>query len=126
MRSRANLWIVVPALLALAACTGQQSALDPQGPQAHRLADLIWIFTAIGAVIWLAVMAVLLSALIRRAPERPDPLALGIPTERRSVVAVALAATATLLIVIALTAVSYLSQRRVYAKETSSVVIKIT
>src|SRR3954452_16176927 len=108
MRSRANLLTVLLALLALAGCTGQQSALDPKGPQADRLADLILMFSVIGAVIWVAVMAVLLSALLRRAPERPDPLALRILTERRSVAAVAAAAGATLLIVIVLTAVSYL------------------
>jgi cytochrome c oxidase subunit 2 len=120
--ARSSIMLTAP----LSGCSGWQSALDPQGPQAESLAELIWIFTAIGTVIWLAVMAVLLIALVRRSPERPDPLTLRVPTERRGIVAVAGAAGATLLIVIALTALSYLSQRHLYAKRPSSVVIQIT
>ena len=47
-------WIVLPLLLpALAGCSGWQSALDPHGPEAKHLADLIWIFTAVCAAVWL-------------------------------------------------------------------------
>jgi len=126
MKSRARLLILQLALLVLSACSGWQSALDPKGPQARSLSDLIWLFTAIGAAIWLAVMIVLLISMLRRAADRPDPLVLQAPVERRSLLAVGSAAAATLLIVIALTAVSYLSQRRVYAKAQAGVVIKIT
>jgi cytochrome c oxidase subunit 2 len=126
MKLGAKHWTALLALPALSGCSGWQSALDPKGPQAERLTDLIWIFTAISAVIWLAVMVVLVLAILRRSPERPDPLTLRVPTERRSVMAVGGAAAATLLIVIALTALSFLSQRHLFAKESSAVVIKIT
>jgi cytochrome c oxidase subunit 2 len=126
MKLGAKLWIMLLALLALSGCSGWQSVLDPKGPQAERLAELIWIFTAISAVIWLAVMVVLLMAIVPRSPDRPNPLALRVATERRSLVTVAAAAAATLLIVIALTAVSYLSQRHLYAKQRSAVVVTIT
>jgi len=126
MKLCAKSWIMLPVLLASSGCSGWQSALDPKGPQAESLAELIWTFTAIGTVIWLAVMAVLLIAVVRRSPERPDPLTRRGPTERRGIVAVAGAAGATLLIVIALTALSYLSQRHLYGKQPSAVVIQIT
>jgi len=121
-----KLTIALPALLAMSGCTGWQSALDPQGPESRHLSDLIWIFTGVSTVIWFAVMGVLLAALLRRAPDRPDPLALHVPTERRGLVIVGGAVLGTLLTVIALTALSYVSQSHLYAKEASAVVVKIT
>jgi cytochrome c oxidase subunit 2 len=126
MDRRAKLWIMLLALFALSGCAGSQSALDPKGPQAGRLAELIWIFIAVSTVIWLAVMVVLLIAVVRRTPDRPEPLAFRARTEQRSILAVAGATAATLAIVIALTALSYLSQRHLFAKQPSDVVIKIT
>lgn len=126
MRGSGKLWITLPALLVLSACVRWQSVLDPQGPQSEHLSKLIWIFTIISAVIWLAVMAVLLVGVLRRAPERPDPLTLRVSTERRSLWAVGGAAAATLLTVIALTAISYWSQRQLYAKSPAGLVVKIT
>src|SRR5258708_1381326 len=126
MKFPAKLWIALLALLNLSACTGWQSALDPKGPQAESLANLIWIFTTISAVTWLAVMGVLLTAILRRVPDRPDPLLLRTPTERRSLMVVAGAVAATLVTVIALTALSYLSQRHLYARQPPAVVVTIT
>ena len=81
----------------LSACSGPQSALDPQGPHADNLARLFWIFTVISAVIWLAVMVVLVLGLARRVPNRLDPLALEPRAERRSLVVVGGAVVATAL-----------------------------
>jgi cytochrome c oxidase subunit 2 len=44
------------SLLAIAACSGPQSALDPQGPRARELAELWWIMAAGAVVIWLFVI----------------------------------------------------------------------
>jgi len=127
MRSVASkLATALPALLAVSGCAGWQSVLDPQGPESKHLSGLIWIFTGLSAVIWLAVMGVLLVAIVRRAPERPDPLALHMPIERRGVMIVGGAVLATLLTVIGLTALSYFSQRHLYATQASAVVVKIT
>src|SRR5437763_14043429 len=60
---------LVTALL-LSGCSGWQSALDPQGPQAQHLAFIIWLFTAVCAAIWAAVMLALCIALLRRRPQR--------------------------------------------------------
>jgi cytochrome c oxidase subunit 2 len=71
-------------------------------------------------------MIVLLIALVRRRAERPDPLQLDAATERRGATVVGGAVIATLLTIIALTALSYLSQRQLFAKEKPSVTIKVT
>src|SRR4051812_13172003 len=118
--------VAVLVLCLVSACSGVQSALDPQGPQAAHLARLLWIFTAVCAAVWLAVMLVLLAALARRTAERPDPLLLDPRAERRSVAVVGAAVLATLLTVVALTALSYLSQRQLFAREKAGVTIKVT
>lgn len=50
------------ALLALAACSGAQSALAPAGPEARAVAGLFWLMAAAGALIWLAVVLAYLHA----------------------------------------------------------------
>jgi cytochrome c oxidase subunit 2 len=126
MRAPLPLAAVLPISLLLSACGGWQSALDPQGPEAEHLSWLIWTFTAISAAIWLAVMAVLLVRLLRRSPDRPDPLQLDTGAERRSVVVVSAAVAATALMVVALTALSFASQRRLFGRESPAVTIKVT
>jgi cytochrome c oxidase subunit II len=48
--------------------SGLQSALDPAGPAAARILDLFWLFTGVCALVYLAVMAALLWAVLRRRP----------------------------------------------------------
>lgn len=110
----------------LGGCSGVQSALDPQGPQAAHLARLFWIFTGVCTAVWLAVMLMLLVGLVRRTPARTDPLRLDARSERRSLMVVAGAVVGTLLTVVALTALSYLSQRQLFARERPAVTIKVT
>jgi cytochrome c oxidase subunit 2 len=55
---------VAAAPLALG-CRGSQSALDPAGSGAQRIAELFWQMTAGAGVIWLAVMALALYAFYR-------------------------------------------------------------
>ena len=111
MKARAALLLSV-ARLALAGCRGWQSALDPQGPQARELAWLFWLFTAVLAAIWVAVMIALAVALIAprpgRAPTRSRSTAAG---ERRTNFVVAGLAVATGVTVLVLTGFSFVSQR---------------
>ena len=72
MKARTALLLSVLAL-ALAGCRGWQSALDPQGPQARELAWLFWMFTAVLAAIWVAVMIALAVALIAPRPAARRP-----------------------------------------------------
>jgi cytochrome c oxidase subunit 2 len=71
-------------------------------------------------------MIVLLVGLMRRRAGQPDPLLLDPGKERRSVRAVGGAVIATLITVIGLTALSFGSQRVLYAREKPTVKIKVT
>src|SRR3954469_10159078 len=112
--------------LCLTACSGQPAAPSPEGPHAEHLADLFWIFTAVCSAIWLAVMIVLLIGISRWAPVRIDPLQLDARKERRHVFVVGGAVIGTLLTVITLTALSFFSQRKLFAHEKPVVTIKVT
>jgi cytochrome c oxidase subunit 2 len=124
------MWLRVALLtgsaLLVGACSGQQSALDPHGPDAEHIARLFWLFTGVCTAIWLAVMVLLAVGVGRPKPLRPDPLALDVPAERRSTMVVGGAVIATALTVIALSALSFAFQRRLFAHENPAVSIKIT
>lgn len=97
--------------LVLAGCSGVQSALDPGGPAAARLAGLIWFFTLLCAAIWLLVMIALGVTLVRRRRLAADPLALDPTGERKAFGAVAVAVGATALVVVLLTLLSFFANR---------------
>jgi cytochrome c oxidase subunit II len=71
----------VVALPCLAGCSGPQSALDPQGPQAEAIALLWWVMAAGAALILLAVMLLALYAMYRghgqRLPLRANAFVIG-------------------------------------------------
>lgn len=97
--------------LLLAGCSGLQSALDPQGRDADAIAWLIWIFTAACSAIWFAVMIALVIGLAHREARRDAaPLARASSGSRRQAV-VALFTLLTALAVIALTVLSYLTDK---------------
>jgi cytochrome c oxidase subunit II len=112
--------------IALSGCRGWQSALDPQGPQAHELAWLFWLFTWVLGAIWVAVMIALAVALAVRRRPRPDPLAVDTARERRYTAVVATLAVATGVTVLVLTGLSYRSQRNLFRVEEEAVTIRVT
>lgn len=60
---------VAAALLCASGCSPIQSALHPAGTDASELANLFWFMTISGAVIWAAVMAVVIYAVLgKRRP----------------------------------------------------------
>jgi cytochrome c oxidase subunit II len=61
-------WIVSTGALLLASCSGPQSALNPAGRGAERIADLFWWMTAGAVIIWLAVIGLAFYAM-RVRPE---------------------------------------------------------
>jgi len=64
----ARQWVVSAALL-LAGCSGPQSALDPAGRGAERIADLFWWMAVGAAIIWLAVVSLAVYAIhLEREP----------------------------------------------------------
>lgn len=93
--------------LACAACSGWQSALDPQGPQAHGLSRLIWLLLIVSALIFTAVAVVLLASLRRRSGAAAS--------ERHLSIAVSSAVGATVVIIAALTALSFFTTRNLTA-----------
>jgi cytochrome c oxidase subunit 2 len=112
--------------LLLAACGGWQSALDPHGPEATSLERLFWIFLAVLGTIWLATMIAAAAALVRRREGLAfDPLATDAPTERRMTVVVSVLVALTVLVVVALTAVSYGAQRTLFGHKDGVVTIKV-
>lgn len=86
MSSRRTLGFAsLPAVLALSACRGVQTMLDPVGDQSRQV-DLIWrAMLAVCGVMYLLVMAFLAWALWRawrrRDPERPAPVSGHTPAE---------------------------------------------
>jgi cytochrome c oxidase subunit II len=119
--------VAAPLLgLALGACEGWQSALDPKGPQADALADLFWLFTAVCAAVWVLVVIALGVALARRHRARPDPLATDPAEERRFTFAVSAAVALTLATLLVLTGFSYATQKRLFGAREAAVTLKIT
>jgi cytochrome c oxidase subunit 2 len=65
-------WALYASALVLAGCGGVQSALDPAGREAERIAAIFWWMTAGAIVVWLAMIGLALYA----ARARPEPLSL--------------------------------------------------
>lgn len=121
---RRNLVFVPAAALLLSGCTVGQSALDVHGENARQLLRLIWIFSGLSLLIWLAVIGGLALALFRN---RSEPEAEPDERGRRSasrVVAVATGLTA--IIIIGLTALSYVADRSLASYPARPVTIRIT
>jgi cytochrome c oxidase subunit II len=97
--------------------SGWQSAVDPHGPQAEHLAFIIWMFIGVCTVIWLVVMVALAVALLRHRPDRPEPLRTDAARETRAGRVIVASTALTAAIVIALTVLSYASQRKLFTKE---------
>lgn len=57
----------------LAGCGGPQSALDPAGPDAARIAELSWVVFALGAGVYLLVLGVLAVPIVRSLHSRRQP-----------------------------------------------------
>ena len=101
-----------------AGCGGMQSALDAEGPSAAALKDLIITVSVVCALIWLAVIAVLAVALLRRRDGRDTPdQALAGPVK--------LAVSATVVIIGALTLLSFYTTRMLGPAQDADVTIRV-
>lgn len=106
--------------LSLGSCTSMQSALDVHGPQAHALADLIWLITGVTTIVWLLVMLVLVLALAR--VRRPG----GEKTEqKRLTITVTAAALATALVIAGLTIASFRTTRAIGEPKGDAVTVTV-
>ncbi|MGY4436134.1 heme/copper-type cytochrome/quinol oxidase subunit 2 [Bradyrhizobium sp. F1.13.1] len=109
----------------LAACAGQQSALDPQGLQSEQIRHTLLIFLIVAAIVWTAVVIVLGLGLLRRKRTADQPLDLHQPFEQRSGRVVLALGIATTVVVLGLSFVSYAGQRTVFAKNENALTLKI-
>jgi cytochrome c oxidase subunit II len=112
---------VTGAVFLLGGCRGAQSALDPRGPQAGELHALtLWM--VVGAtVVFLAVMAFVVAALIARTPAGADPR----DGERRRLRAVAVGTGLTLVILVALLVYSVLVSRTITTPAKDAIPIRV-
>ncbi|MFZ5714093.1 MAG: cytochrome c oxidase subunit II [Bradyrhizobium sp.] len=117
--------LVLCTCLPLSACAGRQSALDPQGLQSEQIRSTLFIFLAVSAVVWIGVVVVLAAGMLRtkRAADRPLDLHQGY--EDRAGRVVLWLGTATALIVLGLSFVSYAGQRTVFAKDEKALTLKV-
>ena len=105
----------VLAVLLLAGCDGWQSALETGGSQAEDIRDLFNIFLAVCAAVWILVALSLAFGLLRRRPAPAGPLELEEGTERRTERIITVLILATAVILVALTALSFLTGRSLAA-----------
>lgn len=126
---RTRVWsrhvLLLSSALLLTGCNLVQSPLNPVSPQARDLLWLFWIFSAVLAAIWLAVMLALLMSLRARRDVGTDPLAADPHRESRATMLVAGLAVATGLTVLVLTGLSFAGQRRLFGNETAAVTIRV-
>lgn len=118
-----SLWLL--GALGSAACAGPQSALQPEGSDAHGLYGLFRIFLVICAAVWVLVMLVLALALLRRRHPTADPLAQEPRRERRFALFVGAAVAATVLTIAGLTLLSYAATPDSSAHADAPLVIEI-
>jgi cytochrome c oxidase subunit 2 len=111
----------------LCGCSGVQSALQPEGPAADELAKLIWLFTILCAVVWVIVMAVAVTILLRRRHVRADPLVIDTEANRRATGVVTFAVGLTAVVLVALTLLSFFANRTLArVGENAALTIRIT
>lgn len=115
----------LPALL-LAGCEPLPRVLAPHAPEARAIADVFWIFTAVGAAIWLAVVLALGLALARRRGPRPDPMAQDPRAERTYGQVVVLCVALTLIVILSLTGLSFATQKTIFADPDAGLTLKLT
>ncbi len=118
-------WIAGLAVIGLTGCNDWQSALHPAGPQASEIHSLFMIFLAVAAFVWTAVMLALLVALLRGRRPRPDSLATDAAAESRAGCTIFSLAVGTVVVVLALSVLSYLAQRTVFAKSDDAPLIRV-
>jgi heme/copper-type cytochrome/quinol oxidase subunit 2 len=124
LRTAARLRALIPAL-ALAGCTGWQSAIDVHGASAISLKHLIVVIVATCSVVWSLVIVALIIALLRRREARESPMALDPRRQRRMTLAVGGAVAATVIVISAFTVSSFFTTRQLTAAGGDDLTIKV-
>ena len=122
---RARISDLLPLLATLAGCTSNHAALNPAGPRAQSIANLLLLFCAVSTVIYLVVLGVLLWSLFRRRlreAQQRTPAGREQKTWRLITVGVAL----TVLTLITLALADFAVQRRLSAHPADAMRIVLT
>ncbi len=90
--------LMFAAYMSMLACAGNESALDPAGPQANRIDGLWWYMFWTAAIVWLLVVGVLLYALRRGRHRKVADSSDEMNRTLRRPVAIAAGVTAAILI----------------------------
>jgi cytochrome c oxidase subunit II len=101
-------------------CADNHSALNPAGPRAQHIADLLLLFCAVSAVVYLIVNAVLVWSMIRKR-ETLTPEA-----ERKSTRVITAATALTVLILLTLALADFVVQRGLQAHPADALRIVVT
>lgn len=124
---RAAAHTLLLAALCLCACSPLQSPLAPEGDTARRIASLFWLFTTVCGAIWLIVMVLLLVALFRRRPQGDAPDASpDAARERRIGWVVSGGVAATVVVLIAFTLASFVTNKGFAEPRPHGLTIKVT
>jgi cytochrome c oxidase subunit 2 len=101
------------ALLSLAACEGNPSALDPAGPGTKEIASLTWIFVGVTVAVYLLTMAVFFWSVRRgaRTAGHAEEIDLTAAPERGKSIVIGAALIATVCVLTALVGFSYWTDR---------------
>src|SRR4051812_47485565 len=117
--------LVLIATSSLGACTGPQSALDPQGLQSDQIRRTLFIFLTVASIVWVSVVVVLAIGLLRRKRPVAPPLDIHQGFEERSGHVILGLGIATVAIVLGLSLVSYAGQHTVFTKDGKPLILKI-
>jgi cytochrome c oxidase subunit II len=112
--------LLLSIIAAAAGCSGNQSALDPQGAPAIHVEHLIIGITIVCAVVWLLVIIVLGWALLRKRSGDTSQ-----SRERTLTMTVASAVAATVIIIAGLTVASFYTTRSMGLPENAALTITV-
>ena len=98
------------ALLSLAACSGVQSALDPAGIQADRVAGLWWFMLIVASIVFVLVVAALAYSVVAGRSRAPATMPEG-RRDRRMILAISAATVATVVVLFAFLIVNFSTER---------------
>jgi cytochrome c oxidase subunit 2 len=111
-------WLVTTALLLGQGCSSNHAAMNPAGPRARQIADLMLVFTSVSVVVYLVVIAFLVWAMLRkRARAGADAKAKGVIT---------VATGLTVVILLTLACADFLVQRRLSSHPADALRVLIT
>jgi cytochrome c oxidase subunit II len=118
-------WLVT--ILLAQGCASNHAAMNPAGPRARQIADLMLVFTWVSAVVYLVVIGFLVWAMLRRRARAPGGT--GGDIERADAKAkrvIAVATALTVVILLTLACADFVVQRRLSSHPADALRVLIT